>query len=622
MTPFTESLRGSPTCRGKADVVRTADDSYNAVAKVPILPAKMSTKASARLSARPKILIVGQPGEREQQMLGLLRDNFDVAEARSMIRALARLSRGEFAGVYVASEQVSDAFPVGKLLQSERIIEQLPCGVVLLDQDNEIIWSNGRFREWCQARQGASSDASVNEFYAVLGGPEIMGPDFCPLQTAVSTRTATTSTLRTNDNHYYQVHANPLEEEGSAGHLLVTVRDVTAEMLQQQKLAAIHQAGAELKDLTPEELLGMTVEQRIDLLKSNILHYTKDLLHFDVVEIRLLDESTGRLEPLLAMGIEPEAAARSLSALPEGNGVTGFVAATGKSYLCEDTTQDPLFIEGVKGAKSSLTVPLLRQDKVIGTFNVESPNPRAFNDSDLQFLELFAREIASALNTLELLVAEKASTAAESVEAIHSAVALPVDDILNDAVHVIESYIGHGPEVTERLQRILRNARDIKQLIQKVGQKMAPSQALPLGFSCPERPLLMGRKVLVVDADENVRSAAHTQLERYGCIVETSHDAAEAICMFRHRLATEPYDVVIADIRLPDVPGHELYFRLREIVDPAPVVLMTGYGYDPGHSIVKARQAGLQAVLYKPFRLDQLLDTVEQIVRAPAPAAS
>ena len=38
---------------------------------------------------------------------------------------------------------------------------------------------------------------------------------------------------------------------------------------------------------------------------------------------------------------------------------------------------------------------------------------------------------------LELLVAEKASTAAESIEAIHGAVALPVDDILNDAVNVM-----------------------------------------------------------------------------------------------------------------------------------------------------------------------------------------
>ena len=166
-----------------------------------------------------------------------------------------------------------------------------------------------------------------------------------------------------------------------------------------------------------------------------------------------------------------------LYAQPQNNGVTGFVAATGKSYLCEDTTEDPLYLPGVKGAKSSLTVPLLLHDEVIGTFNVESPEPRAFTESDLQFLEIFCRDVAAALNTLELLVAEKATTAAESVEAIHSAVALPVDEILNDAVNVMERYIGHEPEVVERLQRILRNARDIKQVIQKVGQKMAPAQA-------------------------------------------------------------------------------------------------------------------------------------------------
>ena len=100
------------------------------------------------------------------------------------------------------------------------------------------------------------------------------------------------------------MHAAPVFEAGQPPqHLIVTVRDVTSEMLQQQKLAAIHQAGIELADLTPDELSHMTVEERIELLKSNILHFTKDLLNFDVVEIRLLDAKTGKLEPLLAVGI-------------------------------------------------------------------------------------------------------------------------------------------------------------------------------------------------------------------------------------------------------------------------------------------------------------------------------
>jgi DNA-binding response OmpR family regulator len=76
----------------------------------------------------------------------------------------------------------------------------------------------------------------------------------------------------------------------------------------------------------------------------------------------------------------------------------------------------------------------------------------------------------------------------------------------------------------------------------------------------------------------------------------------------------EAYDVIIADIRLPDMSGYELLIRLRELRDCVPLVLMTGFGYDPGHSIVKARQAGIDLVLFKPFRIDQLLDTVEKML--------
>lgn len=76
------------------------------------------------------------------------------------------------------------------------------------------------------------------------------------------------------------------------------------------------------------------------------------------------------------------------------------------------------------------------------------------------------------------------------------------------------------------------------------------------------------------------------------------------------------YDAIIADIRLPDIGGYDLLMKLKEFVDDPPLILMTGFGYDPGHSIVKARQAGLKAnaVLFKPFRLDQLLEVVESIV--------
>ena len=85
--------------------------------------------------------------------------------------------------------------------------------------------------------------------------------------------------------------------------------------------------------------------------------------------------------------------------------------------------------------------------------------------------------------------------------------------------------------------------------------------------------------------------------------------------MVRNGSPSDAYDVIIADICLPDMNGYELLVKLKELMDSVPLVLMTGFGYDPGHSIVKARKAGLHhnAVLYKPFRLDQLIETIEQI---------
>jgi CheY-like chemotaxis protein len=531
----------------------------------------------------------------------------------SPLRALASASREDFNGLFVAAEHLKEAIRLGKLLQNERILDGMPDGVALLDIENTIVWANSQFRQWCDAEEIAGLG-----FYLALGNPEILGPDFCPFHTALATGQPSSSTLRSGDQ-YFQAHAAPISErDGETEHLIVTMRDVTAEMLQQQKLAAIHKAGIELADLTPDEMFNMDVNERIELLKSNILHFTQDLLKFDVVEIRMLDGETGQLEPLLSFGIDDDAADRPLFALAKDNGVTGFVAATGKSYLCEDTTEDPLYIQGFKGAKSSLTVPLILHDEVIGTFNVESPEPRAFTESDLQFLEIFSRDIAVALNTLELMVAQSASTAQESCEAIHGAVALPVDEILNDAVNVMERYIGHEPEVVERLQRILKNTRDIKQVIHQVGQEMAPAEAVPASPEIKKHAKLRHRRVLVVDADDAVRNDAHALLERYGCDVETAHEGGEAFYMVRNTGPDADYDVIIADIRLPDVSGYELLVKLKEILDPVPLVLMTGFGYDPGHSIVKARQAGLhpKAILYKPFRLDQLLETVESMLEA------
>jgi CheY-like chemotaxis protein len=524
----------------------------------------------------------------------------EVVRVRGLTHALELLRRERFDGFYAFTGDVQVWQRIANLVQGERILKAVSEGVAVVNPDLRILWAN-------QAFEHLAGGPAVNlGFYEALGSPEILGPDYSPFHTAL-TGTKTMTRLHARDNRYFELSITPVHEPGGPINQLIGLfRDVTAELQQQQKLQALHQAGAQLAPLDPKQLAEMSPDERIELLKLNIRRLTHDLLHYGVIELRLLDPATGKLEPLVQEGLSPGAAGRVLYARPEGNGVTGYVAATGKSYLCLDTSTDPLYLEGVAGARSSLTVPIVGEHGTIGTFNVESPKPAAFGEDDQLFLEIFSREIASALRTLELLSAEKQSTASRSVEAVSREVALPVDDILNATTALLERYIGHDAEMSQRLRRILEGARSIKQCIQKVGEVLVPTVPAPRpGETVHAR--LKGLRVLVADNDERVRRSAHAILGRLGCIVETARDGQEALTMAR--LST--YDVVLADIRLPDVSGYDMYQRVRQAQPQARVVLMTAYGYDPSHAIVKARQEGLSAVLYKPFRIDQLLSMLE-----------
>ncbi len=476
----------------------------------------------------------------------------------------------------------------------------------MVDADLRMRWANPTFESWC------GGSAAGRDFYTALGcAAEIMGLECCPFRAALARSDVVppptiTARLRCHGERAIDLHITPISEPDSPTPLLLALgRDVTALVRQQQKLDALHKAGRELAALSADQLADMSVAERIELLKLNIRRFTRDLLHYEVIEIRLLDPQTNRLEPLMQDGMTPLAANRVLLASPEGQGVTGHVAASGKSYLCPDTAADPLYLPGSAGAHSSLTVPLIFQDKVIGTFNVESPRPNAFAEADLQFAEIFSHEIAAALHTLQLLQVEKSTTASQSVEAISREVALPVDDILAAATSVLERYIGHDPEMADKIRKIIVGARAIKQCIQKVGEDIAPSRPA-IGVKEPAPPTLKGLRVLVADNDDRVRRSAHGLLGRWGCIVETARDGQEALTMAR----LGSYDAILADIRLPDISGYEVYRRLREAQPQAHVILMTGYGYDPTHALVKARQDGLRFVLFKPFRVDQLRDAL------------
>lgn len=498
---------------------------------------------------------------------------------------------------------------LSEILQLDAMLRHLPQGIAVIDPEFRIRWYNERL-----SRLTGRAELLGQNLFEAFGAPEAIGPQFTPFHAGDHVEDVCATTLRVGDKTYFEVVGAPVYgPEGFPQFAVATVRDISPEMIVRQKLQAIYQAGLELGELSAEDVVELSADDRIELLKQKVIQFTKDVLEFETVEVRLLDKRTNELEPLLQVGMTDEASHRKLYAAKAGNGVTGFVAATGESYLCEDTSRDPLYLPGAPNARSSLTVPLIMHDQILGTFNCESAQVHGFNAHDLQFLELFCREVSIALNTLELLVAEKLATTTESTDLILKEMAQPVDEILNDTAWILERYIGHDPSVAERLQRVLKHTRGIRQLVHRVGETIAPKVQNPPVQLRTARPKLRQKRVLVVDNDESVRIAAHELLGRFGCEVETAHHGEEAQLMVR----SFHYDAVIVDIRLPDMTGYDCFVGIRQLSEHLPVILMTGFGYDPSHSIVKARQAGLKSVLYKPFRLDQLLKEVENAVTLP-----
>jgi CheY-like chemotaxis protein len=123
-------------------------------------------------------------------------------------------------------------------------------------------------------------------------------------------------------------------------------------------------------------------------------------------------------------------------------------------------------------------------------------------------------------------------------------------------------------------------------------------------------PLLSGKRVLVADDEAVIRETVHDVLTQMGCCVETARDGTEAIAMVSQR----PYELILCDIKMPGSSGYEVFAAAKTAMPDCPVIFITGFGYDPNHSIIRARQEGLSAVLFKPFKVDQLLAEVRSAV--------
>ena len=125
------------------------------------------------------------------------------------------------------------------------------------------------------------------------------------------------------------------------------------------------------------------------------------------------------------------------------------------------------------------------------------------------------------------------------------------------------------------------------------------------------------RKILVVDDDPVIGKSFDRVLTRKGYAVINAANGEEALT----KLATESYDAVFTDIRMPGMSGIEVAEQVRARRPWTPVVIITGFGTDDNEA--RAKAAGVSGFVRKPLSPAMIEDSLDAaIADAPALAAA
>jgi two-component system CheB/CheR fusion protein len=121
--------------------------------------------------------------------------------------------------------------------------------------------------------------------------------------------------------------------------------------------------------------------------------------------------------------------------------------------------------------------------------------------------------------------------------------------------------------------------------------------------------------LLIVDDDAAATDALAQLMEYEGASVMTANRGEDALSI----LAEQEFNVVLSDLGMPEMDGYELAQRIRALDNGAAPTLVALSGFSRPGDIQRAKEAGFDLHLGKPFSLDALAHLLED-AKKDAPA--
>jgi two-component system response regulator PilR (NtrC family) len=133
-----------------------------------------------------------------------------------------------------------------------------------------------------------------------------------------------------------------------------------------------------------------------------------------------------------------------------------------------------------------------------------------------------------------------------------------------------------------------------------------PATAVPLSDARTEEGSALKHRILVVDDEPSMREMLRIVLRRDGYDVAVAANGTEAVDALGH----EPVDLLISDIRMPDISGVDVLRAAKEINRDIVAIMMTAFAST--ESAVEAMRLGAVDYFTKPFSMDELRLKVRQ----------